>query len=267
MTFGSGASFLELEGDWYRPTSHARGPWDPEACHGGPPAGAIAREMELAVPGAPLRRLTVDLLRPVPFAGFRIRTEVVHGGRTVSSTAAELVDAKDRVCARARGLHIAAGEAADLPTIEPRLPGGSPADAAAGPFPIEHALHDLPAFNDPSGVRMRYPAGHDNTPGPTTTWMRTVPLLPDEDPSPFQRICALADSGNAISRNAQPWEVNFVNPDLTLVLHRAPVGDWLGSQAESHWQPDGVGLADALLFDEQGLVGRALQTLVLRVPR
>jgi hypothetical protein len=253
MTFAPGDSFLELDGEWYRPTSHTRGPWDPDACHGGPPAGAIARELELLVPGAPLRRLTLDLLRPVPFAGFRVVPELIHGGRTVSSTAAELVDAEGRVCARARGLHIASSEPTDLPTVEPRHPGGSPAEAPDGPFPIQQALHDLPAFNDPSGVRMRYPVGHDNSPGPTITWMQTVPLLPDEVPSPFQRICALADSGNAISRNAQPEEVNFVNPDLTLVLHRNPVGEWLGSQAESHWQPDGV--------------GRALQTLVLRVPR
>jgi len=266
MTFTPGDSFLVLDGGWYRPTDHTRGPWDPEACHAGPPTGAIARELELRGPDLPLRRLTVDLLRPIPFAGFRIRTETVHGGRTVATTSAELVDEDDRVCARARGLHIAGRDPIELPTIPQRHPGGAPANAADGPFPIEQALHDQPAFNDPSGVRMRYPDGHDNSPGPTTTWMRTVPLLPDEPTSPFQRICALADSGNAISRNAQPWEVNFVNPDLTVVLHRDPVGDWLGSQAESHWQPDGVGLADALLFDELGPVGRAVQTLVLRIP-
>ena len=39
-----------------------------------------------------------------------------------------------------------------------------------------------------------------------------------------------------------------------------------GSAAGSRrtWQPTGVGLADALLFDDEGPVGRALQTLLLR---
>lgn len=54
-----------------------------------------------------------------------------------------------------------------------------------------------------------------------------------------------------------------MNPDLTIVLHRLPVGEWLGSPAVSRWEPSGIGLADALLFDELGVVGRACQTLLL----
>ena len=94
--------------------------------------------------------------------------------------------------------------------------------------------------------------------------MSTAPLLPGETPSPFQAICPLADCGNAFGRHAEPWEVAFVNADLTIALHRDPVGDWFGSRAVSWWQPDGVGLAEALLFDDVGPVGRALQTMVLR---
>ncbi len=264
MPFDSNASFLVLDGEWYRPTEHSRGPWDANSCHGGPPAGAIARESELLVPDAPLRRLSLDLLRPVPHAGFRIVTSATHAGRTVSTTTAELLDEDDRVCARARCLHLASAPDSVLPTVPMTEPAGPLEDAVLGPFPIPRGLHDLPAFNTSGGVLIRYPQGEDDSVGPTSAWMRTVPLLPDEETSPFQRICALADSGNALSRNAQPWEVNFVNPDLTIVLHRNPVGEWLGSRAESHWQPDGVGLADALLFDADGVVGRALQTLVVR---
>jgi hypothetical protein len=40
----------------------------------------------------------------------------------------------------------------------------------------------------------------------------------------------------------------------------------MGSRATSVWQPTGVGLADALLFDDEGPVGRALQTLLVRKP-
>jgi hypothetical protein len=94
--------------------------------------------------------------------------------------------------------------------------------------------------------------------------MRALAPLPDEQPSPFQRICPLADCGNAFSRHADPDRVQFINADLTIALHRDPVGEWLGSRAVSYWQPSGVGLADALLFDEHGPVGRALQTLLLR---
>jgi len=138
----------------------------------------------------------------------------------------------------------------------------NPADAHEGPFPIQ-TLHDQPAFNG-KGVQVRYPCGENNGPGPTTVWMKTVPLLESETPSAFQRICPLADCGNAFGRNAEPTEVSFVNPDLTIALHRDPKGDWLGSQSVGYWEPSGQGLADALLFDEHGAVGRALQTMLLK---
>ena len=95
-------------------------------------------------------------------------------------------------------------------------------------------------------------------------WMKTLALVASEEPSSFQRICPLADCGNAFSRHADPDQVQFINADLTIALHRDPAGEWLGSRAVSHWQPSGVGLADALLFDDDGIVGRALQTLLLR---
>lgn len=94
--------------------------------------------------------------------------------------------------------------------------------------------------------------------------MRCVDLLADEPTSPFSRICPLADCGNAFSRQSEPWQVSFVNADLTVHLHREPVGEWLGSRSVSSWQPSGVAISDALLFDEQGAVGRAVQSIVLR---
>ena len=96
--------------------------------------------------------------------------------------------------------------------------------------------------------------------------MKTVPLLATETPSPFQRLCPLADCGNAFGRNAEPWEVNFMNPDLTILLHREPQGEWLGTNSTGYWEDTGIGMADAQLFDESGSVGRALQTLLLRKP-
>lgn len=55
-----------------------------------------------------------------------------------------------------------------------------------------------------------------------------------------------------------------MNPDLTILLHRDPVGEWLGTSASGYWEDNGIGMADAQLFDESGSVGRALQTLLIR---
>lgn len=253
--------FTSTDNSWFTPTEHTRGPWDEHACHAGPPTGLIARALEQLIPDQRLTRLTVNLQRPIPFSGFRITTNIIRQGRTVTLTEASLVDNDGSVKITAAALHLTERPAHPYPTHSQALL--NPDDAPVGPFPIKTTLHDKPAFNG-TGVETRYPIGENDQPGPTTAWLKTVPLLPDEKPSPFQRICPLADCGNAFGRNADPDQTMFMNADLTLVLHRDPVGEWLGSRSVGYWEPTSIGLADAQLFDKNGIVGRALQTLVLR---
>ncbi len=263
---GPAAFFTTEDGRWFAPTELARGPWDPDACHAGPPAGLMARASERAVPGQALVRLTVDLIRPVPMGGFAVEAEVTRAGRTVSTTRVSLLDADGRELLAAHGSHVGeATEPLDAPTAE--VGGPALAEAEPGGFPIRAGgLHGLAGFT--SAIETRTPPGHESAPGPSTLWMRTPPLLPGEEPSPFQRICPLADCGNAVSRNADvgsgPGAIAFMNTDLTLHLHRAPVGEWFASESVSHWQPTGHGMSDSRLFDERGPVGRAVQSLLLR---
>ena len=255
-------TFFTVDGDWFRPTDHCRGPWDVNACHAGPPTGLLARALEQLLPEQRLTRITGRFTPadPVRRVSHRSPGPAAPGVRSAAARA-RLLDDQGRSCAAARGLHMTRQPAADLPTVA--VEHYDLAQAAADAFPISAALHDQPCFAG-DGVEVRYPPGENPRPGPTAAWLRTVALLPDEQPSGFQRICPLADCGNAFSRNAEPWQASFVNPDLTIALHRDPVGDWLGSQSVSHWQPDGIGLADALLFDRLGPVGRALQTLLVK---
>ncbi|CAN5650541.1 MAG: thioesterase family protein [Ilumatobacteraceae bacterium] len=253
---------LGADPDWFVPTELARGPWDPDACHAGPPTAVLVRALERALPELRLARVAVDLGKPVPMAGFRVLTTVIRSGRATGTSRAEIVDGDGSLRATATGMHVAASPVDIVPSghgpeATPRL-----VDAAAGDFPIGPNVHGRTGFRD--AVSVRYPPGEGPGLGPTTVWMRTVALIAGEVPSPFQRSCPLADCGNAFSRHAGPSEVQFVNTDLIIALHRDPVGDWLGSRVSAHWQPTGVGLADALLFDDQGPVGRALQTLLLR---
>lgn len=255
---------VERRGDdeWFLPTGFCRGPWDPNACHAGPPTGLLARASERLLPDQQLVRLGVDLTRPIPHAGFGITAAVSRAGRTVSTTELTIVAEDGRPVVTARGMHLARTEPGDVPTTPypvPRLSASSP-----GAFPIPRGGHDLAMFS--GGVEARYPPGGGPTPGPTVMWLRTVPLVLGEAGSPFQRICALADCGNAVSRNAEPDALAFMNTDLTVLLHRPPVGEWFGIDSVSRWEPSGVGMSDSLLFDEQGAVGRALQTLVLQRP-
>ncbi len=255
--------FTSPDGDWFAPTEVCRGPWDPAACHAGPPTGLLARASERAVAHQPLARITVDLIRPIPHAGFRIVTEVVRAGRTVSTTLMRLVDGDGREIVTARGLHqavLAEGELDDVPTTPYEPP--VLAEAQPGPFPVGKAAHDLGFFRD--SVEVRYNPGERRDAGPKRVWMKALPLLADEEPSPFQRICPLADCGNAFGRNTDAFDYAFMNTDLTVLLHRAPQGEWFGMDVAGRWEPTGLGMSDALLFDEYGAVGRALQTLLVR---
>jgi acyl-coenzyme A thioesterase PaaI-like protein len=252
-------AFFRLDGELVVGNDAARGPWSADACHAGPVTAVLARALEQAVPGKQLVRVTVTFQRPVPMAGFRVEATPLRDGRSVATAQAQLMAVDGKICAHASGLFIAAADHGMLPTSS--LPGPDIAEAVAGPFPVERAVHGLPFFS--SGIDVAYPPGETPDPGPTTIWMRTLPIVDGERPSPFQALCPLADCGNGISRNSTFAEATFVNPDLTIGVFRQPESDWLASAACSFWEPTGIGLSQAQLYDTKGAIGFALQTLIV----
>ncbi len=260
MRDDNAAFFSIRDGKWFVGNDGARGPWSAEACHAGPVTGLIVRSLEQAISDKQLVRITTDYVRPIPMSGFRIDAEITRSGRAATTGVASVTDANGKTCAKATSLHLVTSQFESLPTA--RVKGPSRTGAAPGIFVDEKTHHDLPFFGN--WIDVAYPPGESNTPGPTTLWMKAPPLLVDEVPSPFQSICPLADCGNGISRNSEVTDATFVNPDLTIVLHRLPESEWLASSALSHWDPTGIGLAQATLFDENGPVGFALQTLLVQ---
>ncbi len=90
-----------------------------------------------------------------------------------------------------------------------------------------------------------------------------VPLLADETPSPLERVLIAADSGNGVSFHIDPKDYLFINPDLSVHLHRLPVGEWVALDATSTIEATGIGLADTRLWDESGPIGRSAQSLLV----
>jgi hypothetical protein len=169
------------------------------ACHAGPPVALMVRAVEALVPNQQLARLTVELIRPIPMAGFRVQAEVRRPGRSVTHTEAEIYD-DDRFYARAYGMHIRTVE--DAGWGEAVLDGRVFPESVPGPFPLADSAHSEEWFG--GSVECRYDvAGSVAVGGPTTIWMKTQhPIVADEAPSPFQRIAPLSDCGNGISYNA-----------------------------------------------------------------
>ena len=92
-------------------TELARGPWDPNAQHGGAPSALLARAIERhdvqTGEGASVRvaRLTIELLRPVPLGRVEVAVRTLRPGRKVQLIEATL-SADGTEVARAAGLRI-----------------------------------------------------------------------------------------------------------------------------------------------------------------
>ena len=100
---------------------------------------------------------------------------------------------------------------------------------------------------------------------PSAVWFRLRhPLVAGEAPQPLERVAVGADSGNGISAVLDFRKYVFVNSDLTINLLRVPKGEWICIDARTLLGDTGGGLAESRIFDEQGLVGRATQSLAVR---
>ena len=73
-----------------------------------------------------------------------------------------------------------------------------------------------------------------------------------------------ADSGNGVSAALDYRRWLFINTELTVHLVREPAGEWICLDAITRAEPEGVGLAESVLWDERGRLGVAAQTLLVR---
>jgi hypothetical protein len=96
-------------------------------------------------------------------------------------------------------------------------------------------------------------------------WMRAgVPLVEGEQTTPLERVMIAADVSNGVSAALDWRRYMFINTDLSVHLKRLPAGEWVGVDAVTYPEAHGIGLADAVLWDEHGRLGRGAQTLVVR---
>jgi Thioesterase-like superfamily len=261
-------SFYESEGDRYLSTELTRGPWDPDAQHAGPPAALLGREIELlgggrigGEGGAPAQvgRITYEVLRSIPIGRLRVEAEVVRPGRRVEMVEATLSDEDGEALIRAEGWRLRTEQVEfDPPRRGPNPPPG-PDHGKPGEF--FHTGYDVGYH---TAMDYRFVEGAFMEAGPAIVWMRMgVPLLPGESPTPLQRVLAAADSGNGVSAALDWRRYLFINVDLSVHLHRMPVGEWICLDAVTTPEPNGIGVADTALFDTEGRIGRAMQTLLV----
>jgi hypothetical protein len=252
------------DGETFRATDLALGPWAPGALHGGAPAALIVHEMarQLTGGGLGLARLTVEFVRPVPQLGLALAVEVVRPGRRVTVLDATVTaEGVGEVC-RARALWAAPAATAavceDLIDLSPP-PFAGPADGAPNDWRSAQGR-----MFPTDGMEIRFAAGRFREPGPATAWFRLRhPLLADEPASPLELVAAAGDFGNGIA-SVLAWDEHvFINPDLTIALHRPPEGEWIALRSQMRVVPGEIAAAESELWDERGRIGRAIQTLIV----
>lgn len=255
-------AFFEPDGDGFVASGLTRGPWSKESQHGGPPAALLARAVEVSLPeGFRLARLTVDLLRPVPI-GRVVPDAEVHAGRRV---------ARARIKLEADGREVITGTAVAQRVDDLDLPASARSQAPARlPFPEDEDQAQSEFFELPwdegyhTAMAWRPVGGSWTGLGAARMWFRQlVPLVAGEEPSPAQRVMVVADAGNGISASVPFADYTFLNSDLSVHLHRDPVGEWIGMDARTVPEPTGAGLATSVLHDRTGPVGTGNQSLLI----
>ena len=246
------------------------GPWSPHAQHAGPPAALLARAMEVAGGGEWLRLADVrlDILGPIPVAPLTVDVEVLRGGRSMELLQAT-ASADGRPVAVARAWRIVRAPA-DFPVLVGHRTddvGTIPPSAGDG----DERYLDLPGAHVDGylrAVEWRMLEGGPGGSGTTIAWGRQlVPLVADEEPTPWQRALVLADSGGGITLALDPRRHTYINCDLHVVLDRDPEGEWIRMSSQALATPGHGGTVHTTLSDERGDLGTGLQTMVAQNAR
>lgn len=261
------AYFTRLDDDLYDSTQYTMGPWDPRHQHGGPPAALTTCAIDAAFPreGFQVVRSTIELLWPVPIGQLRVASTLVRSGRSVEYLTGTLTDIDS-------GREVIRASIWRIRTLDPEATGLATFDVdyslPAGPEGIEPGIGYEPGVVPEEAylnfVELRFATGAFNKQGPAAAWARSrVTLVDGEAMPPLARVMALADSGNGISSVLGIKRWMYINPDLTVVLRRLPEGEWLCLDAQTGIEPNGIGLAESVISDTRGPIGRGMQTLLV----
>jgi Acyl-CoA thioesterase C-terminal domain/Acyl-CoA thioesterase N-terminal domain len=245
------------EGNLFRATEQAGGPWSPDMLQGSATTGLMVREVErLAVASDfAVRRLTFDLWRPAGLRAFRTVSDMLRDGRKAKTMQVRLMDGEVEI-GRCTALLTAHGES-------PVDPFSKVAAADAGP----DSGTPPPAFAQKwsryfQNVSVRLIEGALEKPGPAAAWMRLdVPMVEGEANTPLLQAVQAADFSSGVGQIVDMRQWTFVNPEISLYFFRAPEDEWILIRSRTRVGANGAGLTTASLSDRHGPFAEVMQAM------
>jgi hypothetical protein len=243
-------AFFKRDGESYIPTPACRGPWNPNSLHGRVVIGLLGFELERLHGGDEWMpaRLTVDMYRLADFSPITAVTRVVRGGKRVKVVDCELISGARSV---ARGTCQFLIRSENAPGATWSRPSWN--------VPKPDALPAPPAgqFGERMWKMRNIDAPFDGTARQRRAWMSEIRPLVDGAPlTPFQRVAVAADFASPLANRSETG-LGYINTDVTVYLHRLPVGEWLGFESTNHHATDGVAIGECFLYDVEGAIGTA----------
>lgn len=241
--------FFFRDGERLVPTRQARGPWKAGTLHGRVIVGVLAAEIERCHgdPDYLPARLTVDMHRAPSMEPLRVETRVVRDGYRIRVVDAELISGGQ-----------SAGRATCQFLRRSEKPEGQGwiGDVWDAPGP-EHFVDAAPGPESMSGLwALRWIAGRIGEPGQRRVWMRELRDLVGGEPlSPFVRVAAGVDYVSPLANVGEMHNYGYINSDVTMYLHRLPVGEWIGYESLAHEASDGIALGHCNIYDVEGRIG------------
>lgn len=243
--------WFELDGERLIPTGISVGPIA-GAQHGSAVAAIVTRAVEATPSPVPMDvvRVTVDLSRVVPMGITETRVNVRRAGKRVQVVDVTLlVDGVE--CGRSEGLRMRRSDIIDPAHIRPDVPP---------PFDPSTHMSEAPWAGGDFVNSMDITYEHFAN-GRAAYWLRlSDQMIAGETMSPAVRAAVAADmvlTGGGTFPNK-----SSLNADLTMSLHRLPVGEWFRLVSAVYANPGGWGTSVGTLADMQGDFGHVTKSVL-----
>ena len=252
----------------YRPSVATMSPWDHRLQHGGPPSALAVHVLRQTMPRPELRvaQVLVDFLGAIPRDDMTAAVEVIRPGKRIELARVTL-SGGGRAGVSASVWRLAYRD--DVP-----VPAGVLERERLSPMPALPPIQEQVTFEGMDGwpyaqaIEWRFVRGGFREEGPAQVWSRVrIPIVAGAALDGVERIAAVADSANGLSKELDMRAYLFVPTSIAITLDRLPDGDWTYLGATTHIGAEGIGFTSSTLGDARGLLGTASQTLILEPRR